>query len=203
MRGLSGGIVSSFLALGGPGLLLISIADSSFLILPIANDLLVVLLTSRRHGFLLYYAAMATLGSVIGFFILDLIFRKGGQATIEKHVSRARLDYLKNKIDRRTGWALAIGSLVPPPFPMKPLVAAASALQYPRKKLLGVIAIARFVRFTAEGVVAIFLGTKAMEFANSPELEDLMYALIGLAVLGSAASVYLWIKRSKAAESKG
>ncbi|MCL5743182.1 MAG: hypothetical protein M1541_04515 [Acidobacteria bacterium] len=203
MGGAYGSILAFFFGLGGFGLFLIAIADSSFLLLPVANDLLVVLLTSKNPSLLFYYAAMTTAGSVIGFFLLDLVFRKGSQATLEKHVSSKRMDYLKGKIEKNGGMALAIGALIPPPFPMKPLAATASALQYPRKKYLTIIGGARFVRFLLDGIVAIFLGEQVLAVLNSPIVQDLVYALIVIAVLGSAGSVYLWVKRSKGQANHG
>ena len=199
MGGVYGGVISFFFGLGGLGLFLIAIADSSFLLLPVANDLLVVLLTSKHPSLLFYYAAMTTAGSVAGFFLLDLVFRKGGQEALEKHVSRKRFSYLEEKINKSGGMALAIGSLIPPPFPMKPLAATASTLQYPRKKLLTIIAGARFVRFLLDGVVAIFLGGQVLALLNDPIVQDLVYALIAIAVLGSVGSIYLWVRRSKSA----
>jgi membrane protein YqaA with SNARE-associated domain len=56
------------------------VLDSSFLIMPLGNDLLVVALTARRHILLPYYAGMATAGSVIGCLIMDVIARRGGSS---------------------------------------------------------------------------------------------------------------------------
>jgi membrane protein YqaA with SNARE-associated domain len=197
MHSILNKIVSFLIGLGGLGLFAIAAADSSFLILPVANDLLVIVLTSKSPSLLLYYAAMSTSGSVLGIFILDLIFRKGGQALIEKHISKRRLDYMKKKISRRYGWAVGIGSLIPPPFPMKPLVASASLMQYPRKKLLTVIAGGRFARFMAEGIVAAFFGDRILSFAEGPVVRNLVYILIAFAVIGSVVSIYVWVRNTR------
>jgi membrane protein YqaA with SNARE-associated domain len=64
------GIVRYFLVwllkLGPAGPLILGIADSSFLFLPFGNDLLLVVLTARNHGHLLFYVAMAAVGSPSG-----------------------------------------------------------------------------------------------------------------------------------------
>jgi hypothetical protein len=49
-----------FVHLGGFGLLALGVLDSSFLVMPLGNDLLVIALTARNHGAMLYYAAIAT-----------------------------------------------------------------------------------------------------------------------------------------------
>ncbi|MCL5746228.1 MAG: hypothetical protein M1541_20240 [Acidobacteria bacterium] len=68
---------------------------------------------------------------------------------------------------------------------MKPLAATASALQYPRKKYLAIIGGARFVRFLLDGIVAIFLGGHVPAVLKSPIVQDLVSALIAIAVLGA------------------
>ena len=66
MHGILWEFARFFAHLGGFGLLLLGILDSSFLFMPLGNDLLVVALTAQRHNRMLYYAAMASAGSVIG-----------------------------------------------------------------------------------------------------------------------------------------
>ena len=51
----------------------------------------------------------------------------------------------------KAGWALTLGSLMPPPFPFTLFVAAAGALRVPIKKALAFVAVGRLVRFTIEG----------------------------------------------------
>lgn len=182
---------------GGIGLLILGTLDSSFLFLPLGNDLLIIAMTARKHVLIPYYAAMATAGSVLGCLTLDLLFRKGGEKSLEKHVSRKRLAYLRQRIDKDAAWALAFASLMPPPFPFTPFVAGAAALQYPRRKLLSVIGAARLVRFFVEGLLAIFVGRQLLRIARSPAFEYAMGALIGICIVGSAISIYRWISESK------
>src|SRR5947207_3972399 len=117
-----------FFHLGGFGLLILGVLDSSFLFSPFGNDLLMIALTARRHGRILFYAAMATAGSVLGCFITDAISRKGGEAGLEKRVPKRRLNYIKKKVKKSAGWALVLAALMPPPFPFTLFVAASAAL---------------------------------------------------------------------------
>src|SRR3954447_16634184 len=82
------------LALGGPGLFLIALLDSSFLSFPEVVDVLIVVLTIQHPHRMLYYALLSTLGSVLGCLALFLLARKGGEAFLRKrfqarHVDRA------------------------------------------------------------------------------------------------------------------
>lgn len=200
--GLSRHITALLLGLvkfGGPGLLVLGILDSSFLFAPLGNDLLVVAMTARTHSTsrMLYYSAMSTIGSVLGCLLVDLTLRQAGEHGLEKHLPRRRLEYVKRKVTGRAAWALVVASIAPPPFPFTPFVMAASALQYPRTRLLAVVGAARMVRFTALGVLALFFGRRILKWAENPALQGFLVGLIVLCTVGSAISVYGWIKRSR------
>jgi hypothetical protein len=66
-------LLAFFLQLGSFGILLVSIADDSFLFLPIGSDLLTVVLVARNHQRLLLYVLAGAVGSTIGVFFLDLV----------------------------------------------------------------------------------------------------------------------------------
>jgi membrane protein DedA with SNARE-associated domain len=183
--------------MGGFGLLTLGILDSSFLFMPLGNDLLIVAMTARRHSGMLYYAAMASAGSVLGCVLLDLVFRKGGEEGLARHLSPKRLQYIKQKVNKNAGWALAMACLMPPPFPFTPFVMGASALQYPRKKLFSIIGALRMVRFTAEGLLAVKFGPRILKLAQSTAVQDAVIGFIVLCIGGSAWSVYSWVKRSR------
>src|ERR1700688_1675151 len=93
-----------FAHLGGFGLLLLGILDSSFLFMPLGNDLLVVALTASRHNRMPYYAGMAALGSVIGCYLTDLACRKGGEKGLEHNLSQRSIVYVKRKIKDHAGY---------------------------------------------------------------------------------------------------
>ncbi len=186
-----------FMHLGGFGQLILGVLDSSFLFMPLGNDLLMIVLSVRNHGLMVYYAVMATIGSVVGCLVTDLLVRKHGEEGLEKYMSGKRLGYVKKKVTHSAAWALTLASLMPPPFPFTPFVAAAAALQYPRKKLLTVIAVTRMIRFTGEGFLAILFGRRILRWARSPYVQGAVIALIVICVVGSAVSVIGWIKRSK------
>ncbi|MGH9451046.1 MAG: VTT domain-containing protein [Terriglobia bacterium] len=187
-----------FAHLGGPGLLGLGVVDSSFLFVPLGNDVLVIAMSGRKHDLAPYYALMAALGSVIGCALVDLLCRKEGEKGLEKFLSGQRLKNVKRRMKKNAAWTLVVASLMPPPFPFTPFVAAASAVQYPRRKLLmSIIGVARFIRFSVECMLAILIGAKLLPLARSPAFEDAIVALIVVSIVGSAFSVYGWIAHSK------
>jgi membrane protein YqaA with SNARE-associated domain len=192
-----------FMQLGGLGLLGLGVLDSSFLFMPLGNDLLMIALTARHHERLPYYALMATMGSVLGCMLVDAIGRKGGEAGLEGRVPQRRLEYVKRKVGNNAAWALSFAALMPPPFPFTPFILAASALQYSRRKLLAVVAVSRFLRFSAVGLVGIFFGRRVIALAESTGFQYSILALVAISILGSALSVYRWVKRSKHTAASG
>jgi membrane protein YqaA with SNARE-associated domain len=165
--------------------------------MPLGKDLLMVALTARHHGRMLYYAGMATAGSVVGTLLLDVIFRKAGEKGLTRHVKPRRLEYIKRKVSGKTAWALVVACLAPPPFPFTPFIMAASALQYPRRKMFPVVAAGRFARYLVIGVLAVLFGRRILNWADSAAVQWFVIGLTVLSIVGSAWSVVGWIRRSR------
>jgi uncharacterized membrane protein YdjX (TVP38/TMEM64 family) len=189
------------LQLGYFGPLIMGVLDSSFLFLPFGNDLLVVSLVARHHqGFIIYVLSAAT-GSTIGVLLLDLVARKAGEEGIQKVAGRKRFDYLKRKISEKGGRALVFGSLAPPPFPFTMLVATNSALGYPRSRLLWIVWMARAVRFTIIGLLALRFGRAILRTINSSVFRWTMVVFIAICIVGSGFSIANWIRKSRRAKT--
>ena len=86
---------------------------------------------------------------------------------------------------------------------MVPVLVAAGALQYPRKKFLAALATGRGVRFFAVAYMAHIYG-KAIIGWLSQYYEPLLYALLGLAALGgiSALLYFKWYRPKRQKEER-
>lgn len=190
-------VLRFFLRLGIFGLFLMSALDSSFLVLPFGNDLLLIALVSRNRESLIWiaYVIASAIGSVVGVFFVDLIMRKAGESGLERFVSRKRIDKLKAKLENKAGITVFIATLIPPPFPFTPAVMTASALQSPRGQLLIAVFLGRLLRFGIEAVLALYFGRQLIAFMNSDVVTYIVYALIGIAVILSTLSLLRWLKR--------
>jgi membrane protein YqaA with SNARE-associated domain len=186
-----------FAHLGGLGLLAVGVLDSSFLVAPLGNDVLLVAMTARKPPLMPYYASMAALGSLLGCIALDSVGRSGGEKALERRLPRQRLEYLKKRIKKNAAWALAYACLMPPPFPFTAFVVVASASGYARKKLLTVIGMSRLARFSIEGVLAICMGERILRLARAQPVEYAITGLVAISIAGSVVSVYRWIKGSR------
>lgn len=176
---------------------MLGILDSSFLFLPFGNDLLLVILVARHHAYLPVYVVTASLGSALGVMLLDLVCRKGGVEGLKKMMSQRRLNYLKKKMSQNAAIPLIVTCLAPPPFPFTAVIAAASAFQYPRPRLLDYVFGARAARFTLIGLAAMYFGRSILRIANSPEFTWFMVGFSALCIIGSAMSVMRWIRLSR------
>jgi|SRR5690349_15091576 len=184
--------------LGLIGLFVMSALDSSFLVLPFGNDLLLIALVSsnRESWWWIAYVIVSAVGSVVGVLIVDVIMRKAGEKGLERFVSATRIQKIKTKLENKAGITIFIATLIPPPFPFTPAVMTASALQSPRGKLLLAVFLGRLLRFGIEAVLALYFGRQLIAFLNSDVVTYFVYALIGIAVVLSTLSLIKWLKRN-------
>src|SRR5713101_9987325 len=70
--------------LGGLGFIPLGLLDSSVIPLPGSMDVLTIVLSAHNQELWLYYALMATLGSVMGGYVTYRLARKGGKETLER-----------------------------------------------------------------------------------------------------------------------
>ncbi len=190
-------LLAFFLQFGVFGLLLLAIADDSFLFLPIGSDLLTVILVARHHEQLPVFVLAAAAGSTIGVFLLDLVCRKGGEAGLKRIVKPKLLGYLKDKLERHAAAMLIVSCLAPPPFPFGASIAAASAFQYPRPRLLMLVFVARTVRYSLVAWAAIYYGRRILRIANSTEFMWIMGGFIAICLVGSIVSIIHWVRIGK------
>ena len=186
-----------FLRLGIFGLFLLSALDSSFLVLPFGNDLLLIALVSRNRDSFIWiaYVLVSAIGSLAGVFVIDLIMRKAGEKGLERFISQRKIEKFKNKIENKAGISVFVATVLPPPFPFTPVVMTASALQVPRGKLFGAVFFGRLARCTTEAVLALYFGRKLIAYINSDVVTYAVYGLIGVAAVLSTLSLITWLRR--------
>ncbi len=195
---LASPIFRFFRRLGIFGLFLLSALDSSFLVLPFGNDLLLIALVSSDRGSLscIPYVLISALGSLVGVLLIDLVMRKAGEKELERFLKKEKIKQLKNRIENKAGITLFVATVLPPPFPFTPVIVTASALQCPRRTLLGAVFLGRLVRFGVEAALAIYFGRRLIAYLNSRVVEYLVYGLIAIAVVASILSVLRWLGKA-------
>src|SRR5947208_14908841 len=106
--------------LGGPGLVLLGLADNSVVPLPGSMDVLTIWLAASHRDWWPYYAFMATAGAVLGGYITYRLAREGGKETLERKLSKDKADKLYKKFERWGFWAVTLPARLRPPFPILP-----------------------------------------------------------------------------------
>ena len=179
--------------LGGLGLIAVGIADNSVIPLPGSMDVFTIWLAASNRDLWFYYAIMATLGALIGGYLTYALARKGGKEAVEHRFDKKKAEKLFKKFEKRGFWTIAIACMLPPPFPLVPVLIAAGALQYDRKKFLAAIATGRGIRFTVVAGMGAIYGDAIVGFFRQ-YYEPALYTLLGLAVVGSAFAIYQYMK---------
>src|SRR5450755_644631 len=133
--------------LGGPGLIFLGLADNSLIPMPGSTDVVTILLSAHHRDLWIYYAIMATTGAVLGGYLTYRMARKGGKETLEKRFSPKKVKKVYAIFERWGFAAVAIPALLPPPFPIVPMLLAAGAMQYPTRKFLAALTVGRGIRY--------------------------------------------------------
>ena len=182
--------------MGGPGLVLLGIADNSVVPLTGSMDVLTIWLAARHREPWPYYALMATLGAVIGGYITYALARKGGKEAMERKLSKRTAAKVSKAFARWGFAAVAIPALMPPPFPFVPFLIAAGAMQYSPKKFLAALTLGRGVRYTIAAGLGYHYGRHILRFF-SQYYKPAMAVLIGLAVIGAVLSLIQYLRMKK------
>lgn len=187
--------------LGGPGLILLGLADNSIIPLPGSVDVLTIYLAARHHEPWIYYAVMATIGSLLGGYITYHMARKGGQETLEKKFSPRRAKRVYAIFERWGFAAVAIPAILPPPVPIVPMLLAAGAMQYPTKKFLGALAVGRGLRYMILGYLGAHYGRSILKFFDR-YYWPVLILLIAFSTFAGLYGLYEYKRRQKGGGSE-
>jgi membrane protein YqaA with SNARE-associated domain len=163
--------------LGAPGLFLISFLDSSVLTFPVINDLLLINLSIARPARMVLYAAMASLGSVLGCVLLYFLARKGGEAMFRTKAGH-RADAIRHWLEKNGFGGMLVAALLPPPTPFKFFVLAAGVFELPLASFTSAITIARVLRYFTVGYLAVRYGAYALPFLAEHKLAVVLAAVV-------------------------
>ena len=180
----------------GPSMVVIGALDSSLLSLPEVNDYLVVARCYTHPRAVFFFPMFAATGSVLGCLLLYTILSRGGRAVLHRNFRVEHVERVERAYARFGILALAVPALLPPPMPFKIFVATAGALQFPRRRFLLTILLARSVRYYAEGTLAVFYGERVLRFSQDNGL-FIISIVAGLFVV--ALAIYLLSGRGRAA----
>lgn len=168
--------------------------DSAFFGVPL--DPVVATYVYQNRSSALLYPLMAAAGSAAGCVILYWIGYKGGEVLLLKRMSRAKFERIRASFDRHEFWALMLPSMLPPPFPFKAVVLAASAFEMNFWHFLLAIFLGRLLRFVLLAILVLRFGPQVMTF-GAEFLSGHWILLIVAASLVALAGIYAWARTKK------
>ncbi len=183
--------------LGGPGLILLGLADNSLIPLPGSTDVVTILLAAHHRNLWVYYAIMATAGAVLGGYLTYRMARKGGKETLEKRFSKKKTDKIYAIFSHWGFAAVAIPALLPPPFPIVPMLLAAGAMQYSTRKFLTALAVGRGIRYTILAYLGLHYGRHIVRLF-ALYYWPVLIILTAFSVLGALFGLFEYKRRQKA-----
>jgi membrane protein YqaA with SNARE-associated domain len=179
--------------LGGPGLVVLGLADNSVIPLPGSMDVLTIWFAVHRRHEWLYYVGMATAGAVIGGYLTYRLARRGGRAMLHRRLGKQWASSFYREFERWGFWAIVVPALVPPPFPFVPFLLAAGAVQYSRKKFLIALTLGRGLRYTILGYLGVLYGRTFLRFFNK-YTKPTIYALVGMAAIAGIIALVTYLR---------
>jgi membrane protein YqaA with SNARE-associated domain len=179
--------------LGGVGLALMALLDSSILPLPEVVDASMMILVSQHPDRWLYYAAMPTLGSLVGCYVLYSLARSGGHAFLKKHLHEGHIERGMETFRKYGLLTVVVPSILPPPMPFKPFVLFAGVADVPPGLFIVAIIIGRGFRYGAEAFLAYLYGKPAIAYAEQHMAAVSLWFAGAVTVV--ALGVILWRRR--------
>jgi len=182
--------------LGGLGFIPLGLLDSSVIPLPGSMDVLTIFLSARTPELWVYYAVMATVGSVIGGYLTYRLARKGGKETLERKFPAGKRKKVYALFERWGFGAITIVALLPPPAPFVLFLFMAGAMQYSVKKFLVALTLGRIVRYSVLGYLGARYGRHVLTII-ARQVHPVLVAVIGLIAVGLTALIFHFARKRK------
>ena len=150
--------------LGAWGVFAIAAIDSAALGMPL-DPVVAGYVYLQPHKFWLY-AIMASAGSAIGSLIIYAIGYEMGELVLEKRMGKEKFLRIQRRFEKHEFLALAVPSLMPPPFPFKLFALSAAVFEMHWTRFLLAIFTGRVVRFLILSALVVFFGPQVVELVG-------------------------------------
>ncbi len=164
---------------GGMALFLNAVAESSFF--PLPPDVLLIALSIIRPPLSFVYAAICSLGSVLGGILGYFLGLKGGRPLLQRLISEERIRFVERYYQKYDIWAVGIAGFTPIPYKVFTISAGVFVLDLKRFILVSVIS--RSARFFLVGLLIYFFGETAKLYLTK-YIDTFSIAFVALLILG-------------------
>jgi membrane protein YqaA with SNARE-associated domain len=163
LKSLSAKLGHVLVLYGAWGLFAMSFLDSSVLSFPVVNDLMLIVMSSKRPAWWPIYALATTLGSVGGGYLLYGLARGGGRFIFRKTTAQT-IAHAQRWLERNDFLAVLVASLLPPPAPYKVFILTAGLLRVDPIHFGLALLVGRGLRFGAEAWLGAHYGVQAQDY---------------------------------------
>jgi membrane protein YqaA with SNARE-associated domain len=157
-----------FAHFGGLGLIPLAILDSSLIPTFGMLDIVTAFLAATHADLWLYYASMATLGTMIGSYFTYKLGRRTGRAWLEKRFGERRSRQVEYALERWGYGAIFVSAVAPPPCPTALFLLAAGAFDYKIKQFFSAVFSGRAIRYAAVTLIAAHYGRHILRYFRHP-----------------------------------
>ncbi len=192
--------------LGAPGMFVVAFLDSSFLSFPEINDILLITSSHIHPQRAWLYAAMTTLGSVVGCMVMWEVGRRTGEAVLARRFGRERFERAERALRRWGVLTVAVPALFPPPMPFKIFVVAAGVVGVPGRRLVVTLLLARGLRYAFWAAMGAYYGDEALAWLERFDAwfrENWAWALMAAGLAVAAVLIVHWARGLRARPGPG
>jgi membrane protein DedA with SNARE-associated domain len=133
---------------------------------------------------------------VLGGYLTYRMARKGGKEAVDKKFSQRKAKKVYAIFERWGFASVAIPAILPPPFPIVPMLLAAGAMQYPSKKFLAALTLGRGIRYAILGYLGAHYGRGILKFFGQ-YYWPVLIILVGLSVATGLYGLFEYKRRQK------
>lgn len=158
---------------------------------PFGIDALVIVLATAYGELFWVFLPLVTAVSVGGAALTYWVGRTAGDAGLPRLVPAQHLERIKARLDKTGAGALAVAAVLPPPFPLTPVLLTCGALNLDRWRLLAVFGTMRLIRFGTVAFLSRHYGEQVLQMIDADVLQSVVRSLllVGLGAVSVAAAV--------------
>ena len=181
--------------LGAWGVFAIAAIDSAALGMPL-DPVVAGYVYLQPHKFWLY-AIMASAGSAIGSLIIYAIGYEMGELVLEKRMGKEKFQRIQARFEKHEFLALAVPSLMPPPFPFKLFALSAAVFEMHWTRFLLAIFAGRIVRFLILSGLVVLFGPQVVGMIGTLFQRHAGLMAAGLAIVAALILFFVLRRRRK------
>jgi len=156
-----------------------ALVESSFF--PLPPDLLLIALSLFRPSWALAFAAICSVGSVLGGVLGYFIGLKGGRPLLQRLISEERIRFVERYYQKYDIWAVGIAGFTPIPY--KAFTISAGVFVLDLKRFIFISLVSRSARFFIVGFMIFFFG-ETIQYYLTKYLNIFSIVFVGLLIIG-------------------